>query len=242
MSITLYGFPPAFELPSPSAFVMKCAIQLQMLGLEFNRAVADLDSVAKHKAPYVRDGEQLVEDSTFIRAHFERKLGRDLDAGLTPEQRGAAWGLERMLEDRLNMIMAHERWLEDENFTRGPAQFFLRVPEAVRAKVCEQARDELRAMMVRHGIGRHSRAERMALAARDIEAVARVLGDRPYLFGAAPTAIDAAAFGVLAACGTRFFASPLPDLIDAHPALRPYLARMAERFSEALRWRQAQTP
>jgi glutathione S-transferase len=236
MTVMFYGWGPAFELPSPSPFVIKCETQLRMLGVELAYAMADLESVPKHKAPYVRDGEQLIQDSTFIRFHFEKKLGKDLDAGLTLEQRGVAWSVERLLEDRLTLIAAMERWLEADNFRRGPAQFFARVPEAARAKVCEQVQTDLRAMYVRHGIGRHTREERMQLAARDIEAVARVLGDKPYLFGSEPTAADASAFGVLVSCGTRFFSSELPDLIDAHPALRPYLARMESRYLTGARF------
>ena len=38
--ITLYGWGPLFDCPSPSPYVMKSEIQLQMLGLEFNRAIA----------------------------------------------------------------------------------------------------------------------------------------------------------------------------------------------------------
>lgn len=66
----LYGFPPAFGCMSPSPFVMKTDIQLQMLGVSFERRIANLDAVAKHKAPYVDDGGEIVEDSTFIRWHF----------------------------------------------------------------------------------------------------------------------------------------------------------------------------
>ncbi|MFT5775786.1 glutathione S-transferase family protein [Hyphomonas sp.] len=94
--ITLYGWGPVFDCPSPSNYVMKTDIQLQMLGLDFDRAIADLESVPKHKAPYVMDGDTLVQVSNFIRAHFERMLGKSLDAGLTDEQRAASWALKRM--------------------------------------------------------------------------------------------------------------------------------------------------
>src|SRR6187431_1840344 len=112
MTTTLFGWGPMFGARGPSPFVLKSDIQLQMLGVRFERAIADLDAVTKHKAPYVRDGEQIIEDSTFIRAHFERKVDRNLDAKLTREQCAAAWALERLLEDRLYFIMVHERWLE----------------------------------------------------------------------------------------------------------------------------------
>ena len=56
--ITLFGWGPMFDCPSPSPYVMKSDIQLQMLGVDFDRAIADLDAVPKHKAPYVMDGDR----------------------------------------------------------------------------------------------------------------------------------------------------------------------------------------
>jgi glutathione S-transferase len=236
MTTTLFGWGPMFGTRGPSPFVLKSDIQLQMLGVRFERAIADLDVVAKHKAPYVRDGEQIVEDSTFIRAHFERKVDRNLDAKLTREQSAAAWALERLLEDRLYFIMVHERWLEDANFHKGPGRFFASIPEAQRTGVIAQARDGLRQMLVRHGLGRHSRAERMELAARDIAAVAQTLGDKPFLFGSEPTAADAVAFGTLVSCATRFFDSPLAALVERHENLVAYLQRMDAHFFNEVVW------
>jgi glutathione S-transferase len=232
----LYGWGPMFGVPSPSPFVLKCDMQLQLLGVSFARAIADLESVPKHKAPYVEDGGRIIEDSTFIRLYFEAKLGKDLDEGLSPAERGAAWGLERMLEDRLTMIMVHERWLDDANFDKGPRQFFNAVPEPARAALCKDLRDQLHTMMVRHGIGRHTRQERMLLAERDISAVAAALGDKPYLFGGTPTAVDAAAFGVLSSCATPFFETPLTGLVHEHANLVSYLRRIEDSFFAEVSW------
>jgi glutathione S-transferase len=228
-----------FGARGPSGFVLKTDIQLQMLGVRFDRRMADLEAVKKHKAPYVEDDGEIIEDSTFIRAHFEKKLGRDLDAGLDEAERGQAWALERLLEDRLNMIMIAERWLDDDNFFKGPAQFFARVPEAARPQVMDEVRAGIRTMMERHGLGRHSRGERLQLAGRDIEAVARMLGDKPFVFGAAPTAVDAIVYGEITACGTPFFDTPLVALVDRHANLRPYLERMDRMFFDDEQWRQA---
>lgn len=236
MTITLYGWGSMFGVPSPSPFVMKADIQLQLFGIPFERAVADLDAVSKHKAPYLRDGDVLTEDSTFIRWHLEAKLGTDLDHSLTPDQRGMAWALESMLEHRLTPIAACERWLIDSNFERGPRQFFMGVPPEMREAVIAQVRADFAAAM--HGAGhtRHSRTERMQLARADISAAARMLGDKPYFFGDAPTAADGAGFGVLESCNTRFFDSELPDLIAEHANLLAYLDRMRSRFFAEERW------
>lgn len=227
---TLYGFPPAFGCMSPSPFVMKAEVQLQMLGVAYDRRVANLESVAKHKAPYVDDDGTIVEDSTFIRWRFERKLGKDLDAGLNAEKRAIAWGMERLLEDRLHFIMLAERWLNDANFTKGPATFFANVPEAARKQVTDEVRGTLQAALHRHGIMRHSREERMQLADCDIAAISALLGDKPFLMGDRPTAVDAAAYGEIAGCATPFFDTPLVSLVAKRENLAPYLDRMEAMF------------
>ncbi len=231
MSITLFGWGPLFGVRGPSPFVLKAEIQLQLLGVDFTRAIADLDAVQKHKAPYVKlDDGTIIEDSTFIRFHFEKALGKDLDQGLSAEQRAAAWGLERMLEDRLAFILGHERWLVPENFKKGPAIFFAGVPEAARAAVIEGVLEDLKKRQYGMGVGRHSRAERMTLAAHDITAAARQLGDKPYMFGERPTALDAAAFGVLSACAAPIFDTALIGLVHQHENLRGYLGRMEAAY------------
>lgn len=236
MTITLYGWGAMFDMPSPSPFVLKTDIQMQMLGLTFDRAVADLESVNKHKAPYVRDGDVLIQDSTFIRWHFEKQLGLDLDARLTPQQRGVSWAVERMLERHLATIMGCERWLVDANFDKGPRQFFGGVPEVAREGVIQQARADLKQAMYGGGMARFSREEQMQLARADVAAVAAILGEAPYLFGDQPSAVDATAYGVLASCATRFFDSELVAIVASQPTLVAYLERMRQRYFATDRW------
>ena len=234
--ITLYGWGPMFDCPSPSPFVMKTDMQLQMLGVEFDRAFANLDAVPKHKAPYVIDGDLLIEDSNFIRAHFERKLGVSLNDGLDDAQRAAAWGLERMAEGDLLGVVVMERWMKDENFAKGPSQFFEDVPAAARSGVIQAARDSVAAGMYQRGLSRHSEAERMQLAAWDLEALACQLGAKPYLFGDEPTAADASVAGVLISGATPYFNTPLTALVRGHGNLADYMDRMTGRFFAKNRW------
>lgn len=232
----LYGWGPMFGVQSPSPFVAKADIQMQMFDIPCERATADLDSVSKHKAPYVDDDGTIVQDSAFIRLYFEKKLGVDLDEGLTAEQRATAWAVERMLEDRLTPIIVHERWLEGDNFARGPAMFFMDVPEPMRAEVANGAREGVRANLYGQGIGRHTRDERLQLAQRDIAAVAALLGDKAFIMGSYPTAVDAVAYGVIAACTAPIFDSPLKDMVADHANLVAFLQRMEDRFYSELRW------
>lgn len=233
---TLYGWGPMFGARGPSPFVLKTDIQLQMLGVAFDRKIANLDAVKKHKAPYVEHEQELIEDSNFIRWRFENIQGKTLDAGLSEAQRAASWALERMLELGLLFVLVHERWLEDDNFNKGPAQFFAAAPAPVRQQIIDETRGDLRAMLDRHGVGRHSREERMQLAARDVAALSAILGEKSFLFSDAPTGADATAYGMIASCAAPLFETPLISLVERHANLAPYLARMEARFFNDARW------
>ena len=130
--ITLYGFGPLFGLPDPSPFVLKTLTQLKMSGLPFALERASPRDAPKGKIPFIRDGEVVLGDSVFILDHLQRAHGVDLDAHLTPAQKSLAWALERMLEDHLYWAIIHARWAIDENFEKGPAQFFAGAPDEVK--------------------------------------------------------------------------------------------------------------
>ena len=234
--ITLYGWGPMFDCPSPSPFVMKTDIQLQMLGVDFDRAIADLESVPKHKAPYVIDGGKLVEDSNFIRQHFEQKLGRGLYDGMSDKDIALAWSLERMAEGQLTKIMAWERWMKDANFDKGPAQFFSDVPAPARRGVMRDIREGIAATHAGEGTGRFTDAERMQLARWDVDAIALQLGDRPFLLGDEPTCPDASVASVLIAAATEFFDTPLSGLVRQHTNLVDYTDRVKARYFAHVLW------
>ncbi|MEQ1688521.1 MAG: glutathione S-transferase family protein [Sphingopyxis sp.] len=233
---TLFGWGAMFGSVSPSPFVIKSDVQMQMLGLTFDRAVADLASVTKGKAPYVEDDGATIEDSFFIRQHFETKIGTDLDATLSDDARAHAWAYTRMLEDHVVPIIVHERWVEGDNFDRGPVHFFGGIPEPMRAEVAASMREAVKNGLIAQGIGRHSRSEQMQLAERDIAATAALLGDKAFMLADHVTALDATAFGVLACCAAPIFDSELPAMIAAHANLTTYMARMQARFFAEDRW------
>jgi glutathione S-transferase len=236
--ITLYGCAPAFGLPDPSPFVTKTEVQLQMAGLPYHKVFAIPPEAPKGKLPYIDDAGEIVCDSSFIRAHLERKYALDLDAGLDVRQRAEAWAVERLLEDHLYWAMVWFRWIDEDNFAKGPAHFVDRAPEEVR----QQLRDNLQAAkqneLHAHGLGRHAREQIAELGTRSIDALAVLLGEHDYLFGNRPHAVDAIGFAVLAAILTPFFDTPLRAAAERHPNLVAYVARMMRFYYPAHAWQQ----
>lgn len=231
--ITLHSFGPAFGLPDPSPFCIKAEILLKLSGLPYQRASGDLRRAPKRKLPLIVDDGMTVADSSFIRFHLESRHGIDFDEGLDAERRGVLWAVEKMLEEQIYWIIVEERWMDDANFARGPANFFKTVPALLRPLVCAMVRREVRRNLHGHGIGRHSQAERLVLAARALDSIVAILGERDYLGGNAPAGGDAALGAFMIAGLCPLFDSAFRGQVEARPSLTAYATRMRDRFFPA---------
>jgi len=232
--ITLYAFGPAFGLPDPSPFVTKAEMLLKLARLAYRVDTGGFRKAPTGKLPYIDDDGTIVADSSFIRLHLERKHGIDFDAGLTAERRAVAWAIEKMCEDHLYWAVVRDRWIDDANFAAGPAKFFEKVPAPVRPLVVAVIRRKVRSGLKAHGLGRHTPEEIAELARRDIDALAAVLGEKPYLMGDKPCGADATAFAFAAGLLCPIFEAPSRRAAEEHPNLFAYRDRMMGEFYPAL--------
>jgi len=235
-SLTLYATRAGFGLPDTSPFVIKSEVQLKMAGVAYDRASAIPPQAPNGKLPFINDHDEVVSDSTLIRAHVEHKYGVDLDEGLDARRRAESWAIERMLEDHLYFAMVWFRWIDPENFAKGPAHFADGAPEADRAQLRQDLQARKAAELHAQGLGRHAPAQIAALGGRSIDALAQLLGDKPYLMGDVPSGVDATAFGMLACVITPFFDTPLRRAAENHPNLVAYVARMMRRYYPGHAW------
>jgi glutathione S-transferase len=237
--ITLFTYGPQFGLPDPSPFVTKTMVQLAMAGLDYTTAPAMPQDSPKGQLPFISDAGVTVADSTFIRAYLEDRYGFDLDEGLSPLERAHTWAIERMVEDHLRGPMVAARWLIPENFERGPARWFDAAPAEHRDALRADLLAAVRANLTAQGAARHTPDEQVGLGVRTFEALAAILGDKPYLFGDRPTGTDAVAFAMLAGVLTPYFDSPLRRACETYPGLVAYVDRMMARFFPELGWSKA---
>jgi glutathione S-transferase len=231
--ITLAAFGPGFGLPDPSPFVTKAEVLLKMSGVPFEKKTLGLRKAPKGKLPYIVDDGQTIADSTFIRQHLERKYGVDFDKGLTPAQRGAAWAAEKMLEDQLYWVIIKERWLEDENFAKGPAIFFASIPAPVRFFVVRMVRGGLRRTLRGHGLGRHTSQEIDEIGRCALTAIANMLGDNEYLTGSQICGADATVYAFMISALCPHFDTRIRANAEKLPNIVSYCERMRRRFHPA---------
>jgi glutathione S-transferase len=236
--ITLYGFGAGFGLPEISPFVTKSEVQLKMAGLAYRKQRAMPPASPKGQLPYIDDDGQSTADSTFIRAHIERKYGFDFDSGLDRPARAQAWAFERMIESHVYWALVGARWVDPDNFARGPAHFFDGAPEDRREKLREDAQFRVAENYLLSGLGRHAPDDDVDLAARSLLALSVQLGDKPYLMGEKPCGTDATAFGALAGILTPFFDSKLRTRAEEFENLAAYVERMMQQYYADFAWKE----
>src|SRR3569832_578959 len=228
--ITLFGLGAGFGLPEISPFVTKTEVQLKMAGLAYRKQRAMPPSSPKGQLPYIDDQDTVVAETTFIRAHLERKYGFDFDEGLDIEAHAHTWAFERMIEHHVYFGLVGARWVDPVNFAKGPSHFFDGAPEEKRERLREDAQVRVAENYLISGLGRHAPDEDVDLAARSLRALSVQLGDKPYLLGERPCGTDATAFAVLAGLMTPFFESELRRRAETLDNLTAYVSRVMAQY------------
>ena len=228
--ITLHRFGPFLGTPDSSPFVIKLMVLMKLAGLTFDAVQGNPLKAPKKLLPYIVDEGATVADSALVRLHIERKYGIDFDAALTDEQKGVALAVERMCEDHLYFAMLEARWLDPVAFKKGVGTMFGIVPAPLRPVAKVMLRRDNRARLHGHGLGRHSKSDIATLATQDIDALAAIMGDKPYLMGDKPCGSDAFVFGIVTAILTPPLDNALRAAIRKHANLVAYRDRMTRQF------------
>jgi glutathione S-transferase len=228
--ITLYTFGPYFGLPDGSPFVMKAMLLLKIAGLDYREDRGGYGKAPKGKLPYIDDDGEKIADSAFIRLHIEKKYGFDFDAGLTEEQKAIGYLIEKLCEDHIYWLAVIDRWLNDDNFKKGPSHFFDAAPAPLRPLIGFMVRRKIRASVMGQGLGRHSAEERRELGRRAVQSASVLLADKAFMLGDTPNGVDATlgAFVVGGLC--PLFESSLREEAASLPNIVAYGRRIMERY------------
>ncbi|MCB1451468.1 MAG: glutathione S-transferase family protein [Nitratireductor sp.] len=228
--ITVYGTGPMFGLPHASPFAFKAEMLLKISGLPYKLARADIRKAPKGKIPWIDDDGVIVPDTAFIKRHLEEKHGIDFSGGYSKREQGIGLAVERLLEDHVYWLNIHSRWLDGDNFQRGPFRFFDDAPALIRPLIRKMVLRTVQQSVHAHGIGRHDAAGREYLGKLAIDAMADILGDNPYILGERVCGTDATAFAFMASLACPVFASPHIAQVHEHANLVAYLDRMTRSY------------
>lgn len=226
-----YHLPGRWGLMSVSPFCLKLDAAMKMMDIPHQSITAATPfGGPKKKAPWIEHEGRKIGDSSFIVAYLIERFGGDPDAALTPAQRGQAVAIQRLVEENLYWAMVYDRWVRDENWPILKGSVLGQIPAPIRALIAPKARRDVQKQLKGHGLGLHSDAEVAAIARRDIDALAGMLGMQDWFFGEQPTISDAVVFSLLANIRYVDFASPMKAMIADHPNLADFVDRFRARY------------
>lgn len=232
--LKMVTFAPAFGVPTPTPFGLKLETYLRMAEIPFEVAHdSDPRKAPKGKIPFIIDGDRTLGDSQLIIQYLIEKHGDKLDQALTEEQRGIGHAVRRMLEEGAYFVVVYARWIDDAGWPIVRERFFGKLPFPLRSIVPGMVRSSIKKTLHGQGLGRHTPDEIYAMGKADIDAMAAILGGKPFVLGDAPTSVDATAYGFLAQLLHTTLGGPLTDHAKKKSNLVAYVDRMRDRYFPA---------
>lgn len=228
--ITLVQFPRNLGVPNPSPFCVKLELWLKLAGIPYTVVEETMPGRApKKKIPYIIENGRQIGDSTLIIEHLAKTRQIDLDAGLSERERALDQAVWAMCDERLYWYCVHDRWL-GAGWPVVKETFFGGIPSPVRPVITYFIQRSVRKQLWSQGTGRHTSAEILEMAKRDIAALADIVGDGPYVHGDQIRNVDTAVYAFAVNLTQVKLDTPFTEAARAHANLVAYARRITEKY------------
>lgn len=232
MSIKLFAVGTGWGIPfvTGAPFPLKLMTWMRMAEIPYDVFTENNTGKGpKKKTPWIEDGDVRMGDSQLIIEHLAQKHGKDLDAGLTPEQRGLTIAIRRMFEEHFHQAFEHQLF-----FGRGGekriVEMLSSMPAVARPLIRMMFTGALQKQLYARGVSRHGEATLIEMGKADIDAASALLGDKKFFLGDEPHTVDACAFGFLGVSVYVEGDNPLFRHAASKDNLVSYCERMRARF------------
>jgi len=232
--VYLYQFSRSPTIPSASPFCLKVENWLRMAEVKYE----NVDHKMKYKSkkgqlPFVELNGEEIADSAIIIRDLSKYFGKDLDEGLTLDQKNVSHAFESMLNNHTSWVV---RWWRYNN----PGEFIdaaqldikrtlnSRLPNALLNVIFKFGFRKNVKQAVGHGLGRHSEDEIYDFGKSDLTALSEYLADKEYFFGKQPHLLDCVAFAHL----TQFIYVPFAGMKEWMEKETPNLIGLVDRIKE----------
>lgn len=228
----LYGFGATHGVEDPSPFVLKVHTYLRMAGIEYESRgnLGYLRKAPKGKLPYLKDGDNIIADSSFIIDHLKEKYPNDLDSHLSAEEKSQAYFAQKAFEESWYWCGVYFRWEHEPSWQKLKSIFFKNLSFPLSLIVPSLARRGIVSSINSQGIGRHTESEILSIAKQHFDHFDTQLTNKQYWFGDQPSSMDAIAFAFLAQAILFELDNPVSRLAKQYGNLTSYCERMNERY------------
>lgn len=225
--LKVFTFSPAWGLRSSGPFATKLLKWLDLAGIPFTQVIEDLPNKGpKGKNPWIElDGERL-GDTEIIIDLLARRTGFDIDAGLSPEQKGLSHVVRRAMEEHFHMILEWELFVHPAGKAGMREIVTASVPGPLVTAVAGYMSRRFSRQLHARGIARHAPEIIAAKAKADLDAIEALVQSRAFLLGDRLSMADVSTYGILYPMARWPMRTPAADDIKSRPALMAYLERI----------------
>ncbi|KAK7076108.1 hypothetical protein SK128_025596 [Halocaridina rubra] len=160
--------------------------------------------------------------------YLGRHFNKDFSSHLTDEEKAVAWTFAIMIDEHICFALRDWRWVRDCG--RGALNGMI-VPLWYKWIAMPIMRRKTQKLLKDHGIGRHTHAQIENIVVKDLFAISKYLGEKPFLMGDEPCEVDCSVFGCLVQIVYNYPGSPYTEmLLNEFANLSHYVHRVRERL------------
>lgn len=195
--ITLYQFPRPEMLANLGFFCMKVETFMRITSIPYEiTETLNPACSPKGKLPYITHRGQKIADSSHIIEYLTSNFSLKIDRHLDREQLAIAHAVSIMLEERLRWCIVYSRWVDKRyqlSFKNIVREFMPLPAKTIFPLAALRKKKRIAATLNSIGIGKFTAKEIYEFGRKDIDTVATILSDKPYLLGARSSSYDAIA-------------------------------------------------
>lgn len=232
--VRVFTFGPDWGLPSAGPFAIKLLAWLELAGISYEQVIEDNPRKGpRGKNPWiVLDGER-IGDTEIIIELLSRRYEIDLDAGLDNEQKAIGLAWRRTFEEHFHQVLGWELFEHPAGATYMRESLTSKISPIIGPVVFAMLRFHFRRQLYARGVARHTPKVIEAKGRADVNALAVLLRDRPFLLGDRPSTADSAVFGMLAPMIYWPMQTPVASYAKSVRTIMDYCTRMRQRCFES---------
>lgn len=224
--IELHQFRPFWGLPNASPFCMKVETYLRFRGIPYKVVPSGPRKSPSGMIPFVVEDGLVIADSAAIISHFESRMAMHMDDGLSDADRALVFFVRELVEDRLYWQITYMRWGDPTGWAAFKPDLVKYLPMGMRGPALFLLRRMLLRNMRQRGLTSSDPQGAYDKGRAVLDALAGLLGDKPYFIGTAPHSLDMSLYAFLANILDQPHANPLQVHGKTHSNLVGYCARM----------------
>lgn len=232
--VYLYQFTRCPTLPGISPFCLKVETWLRMTQLKYENVDHKLKFKSKKgQLPFVELNGEEIADSDIIIRQLSKHFEKDVDAGLTTEQRSVSHAFCSMLNNHTGWVSRCWRYRHPGQFLKAAQMDVKRMlnsklPKGVLQFFFKLAFKSNVQQTIGHGLGRHTTEEILEFGKEDLKNLSQYLAEKPFFFGAEPHLLDCVAFAHLC----QFIYVPFEGIVEFMEQECPNLISFVDRMKE----------